>query len=199
MDPSNHDLEDRYRPRSILHRARDLVVISGCSGGGKSALLGALASRGYRVFPEAGRQIVKEQSLIGGTALPWHDLGSFVELTVSRALHQLTLAAAEPGPSFLDRGIIDQVAALEQRRLPVPPHLSTAITRCRYHDQVFVVPPWREIFRADEERRHSFAEAVESYEHLLASYRLHGYEIVVVPPGALASRTEYVLDHLASR
>ncbi len=37
-----------------------LVAVSGCSGGGKSALLAEMAARGYRVFPEPGRQVVKE-------------------------------------------------------------------------------------------------------------------------------------------
>ena len=48
-----------------------LVVLSGCSGGGKSALLAEMARRGRRVFPEAGRQVVREETFIGGGALPW--------------------------------------------------------------------------------------------------------------------------------
>jgi hypothetical protein len=38
-----------------------LVVVSGCSGGGKSTLLVEMMRRGYQVYPEPGRQIVKEQ------------------------------------------------------------------------------------------------------------------------------------------
>ena len=47
------------------------VVISGCSGGGKSALLEELRRQGYPTVEEPGRRIVKEQLLSGGTALPW--------------------------------------------------------------------------------------------------------------------------------
>lgn len=47
------------------------VIISGCSGGGKSTLLSELANRGYSVVLEPGRQIVKEQTAINGDALPW--------------------------------------------------------------------------------------------------------------------------------
>ena len=43
-----------------------LFVITGSSGGGKSALLEELARRGYSVVPEAGRQLVREQQSIGG-------------------------------------------------------------------------------------------------------------------------------------
>lgn len=60
------------------------VVISGCSGGGKSSLLTELAKRGYQVVLEPGRQIVKEQSVIEGDALPWVNLEKFLELALSR-------------------------------------------------------------------------------------------------------------------
>src|SRR5690349_6338919 len=57
--------EDRYDPaRATAARDRH-VVISGCSGGGKSAQLDELAARGYRTFPEPGREIIKEQTSIG--------------------------------------------------------------------------------------------------------------------------------------
>ncbi|MPT22826.1 MAG: ATPase, partial [Starkeya sp.] len=37
------------------------VVISGCSGGGKSTLLTELARRGFAVVEEPGRRIVAEE------------------------------------------------------------------------------------------------------------------------------------------
>lgn len=49
------------------------VVLSGCSGGGKSSLLAALARRGHAVVEEPGRRIVAEETRSGGSALPWTD------------------------------------------------------------------------------------------------------------------------------
>src|SRR6185369_12186033 len=46
------------------------VVISGCSGGGKSSLLEELGRCGYATVEEPGRRIVKEELRSGGTALP---------------------------------------------------------------------------------------------------------------------------------
>jgi predicted ATPase len=37
------------------------VVISGCSGGGKSTLLAELVGRGYAAVEEPGRRIVEEE------------------------------------------------------------------------------------------------------------------------------------------
>ena len=39
------------------------VVISGCSGGGKSTLLAELARRGYAVVEEPGRRIIVDETL----------------------------------------------------------------------------------------------------------------------------------------
>ncbi|HEY6332971.1 MAG TPA: AAA family ATPase, partial [Blastocatellia bacterium] len=66
--------EDNYKPELVEAKRNQFVMISGCSGGGKSALIGELARRGYRVFHEPGRQIVKEQVHIDGPALPWSDV-----------------------------------------------------------------------------------------------------------------------------
>lgn len=46
------------------------VVLSGCSGGGKSTLLAELARRGHAVRPEAGRLVVEAELAAGGGALP---------------------------------------------------------------------------------------------------------------------------------
>jgi predicted ATPase len=46
------------------------VVISGCSGGGKSTLLAELGRRGHTVIEEPGRRIVIEEMNGGGSALP---------------------------------------------------------------------------------------------------------------------------------
>src|ERR1700730_15527752 len=45
------------------------VVMSGCSGGGKSTLLTELGRRGYMTVEEPGRRIVKDELLGNGLAL----------------------------------------------------------------------------------------------------------------------------------
>jgi predicted ATPase len=45
------------------------VVISGCSGGGKSTLIAEFGRRGYAIVEEPGRRIVKEELANGGSAL----------------------------------------------------------------------------------------------------------------------------------
>lgn len=48
--------EDAYRPETVSAGAARLIILSGCSGGGKSALLVELGRRGFATYEEAGRQ-----------------------------------------------------------------------------------------------------------------------------------------------
>lgn len=190
--------ESTYSPSAVAAKSSLFVVLTGCSGGGKSTLLAELARRGFATYEEAGRQVVKEQLLIGGPALPWEDVDLFLELTVSRAIHHLVEAARQARPAFFDRGIVDQLAGYGARGRAIPAHLKAAAERLRYRDCVFVLPPWEEIFARDEERRHSFAEAVGMYEAQVGTYKRFGYRPVMVPKAGVAERADFVLAELGA-
>lgn len=175
-----------------------LVVISGCSGGGKSALLAELARRGHATMPEPGRQIVKEQLHIGGHALPWRDVAAFVDLCLSRAMHFFN--SARPGAvTFFDRSIVDAVTGLRREGLPVPGSMERALEGYRYGPVVFLAPPWPELFAGDAERRHPFGEAVAEYEALAESYPALGYEVVTIPKAGIAERADFLEARLGLR
>ncbi len=89
------------------------VVISGCSGGGKSTLLAELQRRGHAVVEEPGRRIVREETAGDGAALPWVDLAAFARRAVDLALADREAAASLDGWVFFDRGLVDAAAALE--------------------------------------------------------------------------------------
>lgn len=190
--------EDAYQPALVETAADRLVIISGCSGGGKSTLLTALAARGHAVHAEAGRQVVKEQLYIGGDALPWADAGKFVQLTISRTMHNMILAAGTGRLTFFDRGIVDQVSGCYEAGLPLPDHLWAAASLFRCHRLVFLAPPWPEIFRNDAERRHSFEHAAASYAPLRAAYERLGYEAVELPKVTAGARAAFVLERLGA-
>lgn len=181
---------------ALAARAAERVIISGCSGGGKSSLIAELGRRGHAAYEEPGRQVVREQQLIAGRALPWDDLGLFVELTVSRSLYFAIDSLRKPGASFFDRGPIDQVSALEASGISVPQHLDNAIDGVGFHRRVFLVPPWPEIYRTDAERRHGFDEAASAYRHLAAAYARRGYETILLPRESVAARADFVLARI---
>lgn len=172
------------------------VVISGCSGGGKSTLLAAFARRGYSTFDEPGRQVVKAQLACGGGGLPWSDAGQFIALCVAVGVRQWDEAAARGGVSFFDRGIVDAVSNAAHLKLPVPAAFVETLSRCRYHERMFMVPPWPEIYVNDSERRHTYTDAVAECEMLVEAYGRLGYEVVTVPKIAPEARVDFVLERL---
>ena len=190
------NLEDSYSPAHV-EAARDYyVVISGCSGGGKSSLLRELADRGYRVFAEPGRQIVKEQNYIGGDGIPSKDVRKFVELCVSRSMHNMISAAATTAYVFFDRSIIDNFNGLVQTASGAPAHIRKAAETFRYYRKVFITPPWPELFVNDSERTHTYEDALAEYVTLLPAYERLGYELALIPKMSVKERVDFVLREL---
>lgn len=172
------------------------IMITGCSGGGKSTLLAELARRGEQVFEEPGRQIVKEQDLIAGPSLPWSNSPGFAELCLSRSMHNIALALKSGGRAFFDRGIVDAYGSFEHLGLVAPDHFLRAAQALRYHTDVFVVPLWPEIFATDAERRHGYDAAIAAHAALVATYARLGYNLIDVPRLDPSARANFVLAHL---
>ena len=171
------------------------VVISGCSGGGKSALLEELRRRGYATVEEPGRRIVKEQLQSGGTALPWIDAVAFARCCIALALCDRKSARRLQGRwVFFDRGLIDASIAL--RHLTGEP-ISTIQRSHRYHRRVFLAPPWPEIYVTDNERRHGLEAGIAEYQRLMDAYPALGYEVTVLPKVGVPERAEFVLRTFA--
>lgn len=174
----------------------NFVVISGCSGGGKSTLLEVLAERGHAVVDEPGRRIVADQLKNSGSALPWVDLEAFARKAISLAEQDRALAESNNSPwTFFDRGLVDAFAALAHATgdMAATRHLAW---QHRYHSTVFMTPPWREIYHPDAERQHLFPAAEEEYERLLALYPQLGYRTVILPKVSPQARADFLLQRL---
>jgi predicted ATPase len=172
------------------------VVISGCSGGGKSTLLTELGRRGYAIVEEPGRRIVKQELAAGGSALPWLDAAAFARRAIAISHEDRAFARTLAGWVFFDRGLIDAAAGLQQ--LTGEPALTTVAQSHRYHRRVFLVPPWPEIYLTDRERRHGFAAALGEYSRLRDAYPALGYQVYVLPKVGVVERADYVLRVLGA-
>lgn len=170
------------------------VVISGCSGGGKSTLLAELRRRGHAVVEEPGRRIVREELTGDGAALPWIDAAAFARRAVTLALADREAAGCGEGWVFFDRGLVDAAAALEHATgEAVLERLGRAH---RYHRRVFLAPPWPEIYVNDPERPHGLEAARAEYGRLLEAYPRLGYAVSILPKADIAARAEVVLEAL---
>ena len=171
------------------------VLISGCSGGGKSTLLSELKRRGHAVVEEPGRRIIAAEIKGSGRALPWANLAAFAERAVELSLRDRDEATGTSGFVFFDRGLIDAAVALEHAT-GMPALKRYAVLR--YNPRVFVTPPWPEIYANDADRQHSLQEAIAEYKRLLAAFASLGYQVEVLPKIDVTSRADMILECLNS-
>lgn len=174
-----------------------LIVITGGPGSGKSTLVAALSSRGLHCMSEAGRAIIQDQVAIGGDALPWADRAKFAELMLSWDMRSYRDAAGLSGQVVFDRGIPDVIGYLALSGLNVAGHFEAAARTFRYRREVFIAPPWPEIYERDAERRQSQDEAEATYHALDVAYRRLGYEPVALPRTSVAARVEFIARAIA--
>ncbi len=143
---------------------------------------------------EPGRRIVAEEKVGRGTALPWVDLEAFARRAIMMADEDLQQATQKDGFVFFDRGLIDAAVAL-QVATGADIH-DTLGPEKHYATNVFLAPPWPEIFAQDEDRRHGFDDAVAEYERLAIALQELGYSITLLPKMSIKKRADFVLERL---
>jgi predicted ATPase len=182
-----------FKENAFMDRGKnDRFVLTGGPGSGKTTLIDGLARAGCSAMPESGRGVIRQQEATGGHALPWADRLSFAELMLSWDVRSYFEAANLPGPVFFDRGVPDVLGYLELCGVPAPAHMREAAALFRYEGDVFILPPWREIFVNDKERRQSFEEAQRTYETMAGIYQRFGYRLVEVPRAPVEERLRFI-------
>lgn len=171
-------------------------LVTGCSGGGKSSLIDLLAAWGFATIPEAGRLIVREQIAIGGSAVPWFDVDSFVERLSTASIESFDGANRLNQTVFFDRGFIEPLAYWRSRDSQAFLALNGEIGGRRYCDPVFVAPPWPELFVSDNERQHDFSEAAAEYDSICETLNYLRYRQIEIPKLSVESRAEFILTQL---
>jgi predicted ATPase len=171
------------------------VIISGGPGFGKTAIIDELESRQFICMPEVSRSIIKEQLVLGGDVLPWKNLEAF-----SNCLFDKRVIQFEDAPMhqwvFFDRAIHDILAYMDRINLKVPNEFLSKVSGCLYHSDVFIVPPWKEIFRNDDERQEDFETACEIHEYILNTYFKFGYNVIELPKVSVVERADFIINHI---
>lgn len=180
-----------------LHLSNTFVLITGCSGGGKSTLLCELSARGYATISEPGKRIVAEETTGTGRALPWVDLKAFATRAVAMAQSDLAPADKMDGLVFFDRGLVDAAVALQFTGGEA--YLKTLGETLHYSRTVFLAPPWPEIFAQDKDRQHDFKSASEEFYRLEAALLNLGYDICTLPKLSVTDRANFVLYKLRNK
>lgn len=175
---------------------KEIVVIIGGPGTGKTTIIDGLISKGYCCYPEISREVTMEAKMQGIEQLFLEKPLLFSELLLEGRKKQYANALQEQtNIVFIDRGIPDVLAYMHYIGDSYPAFFDQA---CRDHiyTKIFILPPWEEIYESDDARYENFEQAKLIYAHLVETYEKYGYNLIEVPKGSVDERINYILETL---
>ena len=175
---------------------KEIVVIIGGPGTGKTTIIEGLLAKGFCCYPEISREVTLEAKKQGIEQLFLENPLLFSELLLEGRKKQFYNAQKEPHDIiFLDRGIPDVLAYMHYIGDSYPAFFDLA---CREHiyTKIFLLPPWEEIYESDNERYENFEQATLIYNHLTETYQKYGYHLIEVPKGTVEERISFILNQL---
>jgi predicted ATPase len=175
---------------------KEIVVIIGGPGTGKTTIIEGLLAKGFCCYPEISREVTLEAKNQGIEQLFLENPLLFSELLLEGRKKQFHNAQKEPhNIVFLDRGIPDVLAYMHYIGDSYPAFFDQA---CRDHiyTKIFLLPPWEDIYISDNERYENFEQAKLIYNHLTETYQKYGYDLIEVPKGTVEERISFILNQL---
>lgn len=176
---------------------KQIYVITGGPGFGKTLLVEEMKQSGYQCSGEFARDLIIKQQESGGDILPWKNAKLFQQNILQKRIAFFD-SVPEGSFAFADRGIPDQLAFARYRGFGTPEILNECSLKYRYAPNVFVTPPWPEIFINDTIRSETYEEALRIHEFIVETYIGLNYQIVELPLLPVKQRMEYLLQTLTS-
>jgi len=174
---------------------KQIYVITGGPGFGKTMLVEALRAKGYLCSGEFARELILSQQEIGGDNLPWKNPRLFQQ-TVLKKRKDFFDSIPDGAIAFADRAIPDQLAFARYKGFGTPEVLVSAASEYRYASKVFVTPPWPEIYVNDPIRTETFDEAFQIHQIVVETYRNLNYQIIELPLLPISERIIYLLHNI---
>lgn len=177
--------------------SKEIIVIIGGPGTGKSTIIDGLIEKGFCCYPEISRQVTLEAKKQGIEQLFLENPLLFSELLLEGRKKQFKSALEEPHEVvFIDRGIPDVLAYMHYIGDSYPAHFDLAC-RENIYTKIFILPPWEEIYVSDEARYENFEQAKLIQNHLVETYQKYGYQLLEVPKDTLDNRILFILDQIS--
>lgn len=178
--------------------SNQFYIITGGPGVGKTTLLVELSRKGFQTVEEEARRIIKEQVNINGDGLPWRDKGLYAQLMFDASVktYQKIKSETADGVVFFDRGLPDTLCYMNMENIPVLQKKEEIIREVMYNKNVFILPPWKEIYKNDTERKQNWNEAVFTFEKMKETYLKYAYTVIEVPKDTVQKRAAFILDRI---
>jgi predicted ATPase len=172
------------------------VVITGGPGAGKTTLLAALAARGYATVGESAREVIATRLAL--LLPPRPEPADFAREILRKDDEKYHRSLRSKGPIFYDRSAVEALAMVHEASPFSEIELKGKLSGYTFHQKVFVLPPWQDIYVTDAERDHTFTHAVTVHAQIVRWYTWCGYQINEVPRLEVGQRVSHVLQALAN-
>lgn len=174
----------------------NFFLFTGGPGAGKSTVLDELSRQGLSVVPEVARAIIKEQHAIGGNATHNGNRTIYCDLMLMKSIEDYIQNSTLNEIVFFDRGIPDLYSYSNRFCGGVDSAIQDAVNHFRYNPQVFLFPPWPEIYCHDTERKQDYQEAIDTYHAVKEGYNACGYSVIEVPKCSIKARADFILKSI---
>ena len=176
-----------------------LYIITGAPGTGKTSIIDKLSSRGYIGLEEVPRKLLKSKAAERLGISPFEDLKEFAHLVFEKMYEQYVDAQKHEGICFFDRALPDVFAYLKNSSIPIPEKYHTKLNKCNFAKDVFICPPWQEIYTSDSIRPYPFEETPRLHDQIVSIYRELSFNLIEIPKLSIQERADYVLSRITPR
>jgi predicted ATPase len=81
-------------------------------------------------------------------------------------------------------------------QLPLSEQVLEQARKYPYNKCVFILPPWKEIYITDAERKQSWEEVLFTHEQMKETYAEFSYTVIELPKTSLKNRLRFITDFL---
>ncbi|GAA4896302.1 ATP-binding protein [Flaviramulus aquimarinus] len=179
------------------------IVITGGPGTGKTSIINTLKIKKFHCFDEVIRTLTLEvknevstSEHISNPIAFANDPMTFNTRLLNGRIDQFKQAGTlNKNLNFFDRGIPDVLAYMDYFNQQYG-NLFTEACQTHVYTHVFLLPPWKSIYKTDNERFETFEEAVKIHNFLEHTYKKFGYNVIEVPFGTIEDRTNYIINNI---